>query len=612
MWLGKKQTPFPFRPHTKKTRNRKPRTKYWKPLSYKPTIVSKIHNLSKHLLTKHETQLLSLGLKYIPPSSPPSRTIILKEFSSLSRSLRLKHFFRDEESLPLNPFKLPNRNWQPPTKYPPLEDIINRHHLILSQTLQHTTPKPTRTPLHLLTALNALKKNTQIIILPADKNMGVCVLDKENYYEKAINHLSDSSTYKKVTIFPRDELLHRLNSIVKKNIGTLSIVEAKFILNIPPKGYKVSNIYFLPKIHKTPIGFRPICSYNNSIFEQTSKWLHYQLLPILLLQPQHLKDSHSLVQHLENLHPPPTSFIFTFDVESLYPSIPPKIGLEALRNIISPHFSPAKTNLIYTLSALVLEYNFLTFDKQIYQQIKGTAMGSNFSVVYACLFLSHLENSQSSPHLFYFTRYIDDAFGVWTGTKPQLLEYLNFYSVNTNNSIKITIQTSPIRLPFLDIWLNLENSKFSFNCFQKPLNSYQYLPFSSDHPIHIKQQFIINELKRYLIRESTALGYFKMKKQFFHRLVSRGYPPSFILRQFKNNPFSLRQTLLHKRKSKNSLTPTIFRLRYTKSTPHLGIQKILHNLHADFSLDPQLKTIPKPFICWTKSKSLHSYLVKTK
>ena len=127
-------------------------------------------------------------------------------------------------------------------------------------------------------------------------------------------------------------------------------------------------------------------------------------------------------------------------------------------------------------------------------------MGSNFSVAYACLFLSHLENSQTTPHLFYFTRYIDDAFGVWTGTKPQLLEYLSFYSCMTNNSIKLTIHMSPTRLPFLDIWINLENSKFSFNCFQKPLNSYQYLPFSSDHPIHLKQNFISNELKRYLVR----------------------------------------------------------------------------------------------------------------
>ena len=103
--------------------------------------------------------------------------------------------------------------------------------------------------------------------------MGVCVLDKDTYYEKAINHLSDTTTYRKVTHFPLEERLYRLNSIVQKNLGTLSFIEANYILHKPLKGYQVSNIYFLPKLHKTPIGFRPICSYNNSIFEQTSKWL---------------------------------------------------------------------------------------------------------------------------------------------------------------------------------------------------------------------------------------------------------------------------------------------------------------------------------------------------
>ena len=613
MWLGNTNNKkFMFYPTSKKTRRNRPRTKFWKPLAYTPRTSLSLHNLSTYTLSKNETQLLNLGLKYIPPSPPPSPQNILKEYTNLSRSLCLRHLFRNSDTTPPNPFKLPNPSWNPPSKYLPLETLIEKYNSILQEQLLNTKIKYVKPPYHLLLALNSLKRNTKILILPADKNIGVCVLDRDLYYTKAITHLSDTTTYKLVTHFPLEELLDRLNTIVRNNLGTLSILEANYILHKPPQGYRVANIYFLPKIHKTPFGFRPICSYNNSIFEQTSKWLHYQLLPILLTQKQYLKDSHSLIQTLENLNPPPNSFIFTFDVESLYPSIPPKLGLEALRNIISPHFSINKTNLIYNLSALTLEYHFLTFDNQIYQQIKGTAMGSNFSVVYTCLFLSHLENSHPSPHLFYFTRYIDDAFGVWTGTKPQLLDFLKFYGDTTNNSIRLTIQTSPTRLPFLDIWINLLNNKFSFNCFQKSLNTYQYLPFSSNHPLHVKHSFISNELKRYLIRESTPLGYSNMRNLFFRRLTKRGYPPDFILRNFRKYPYSLRQTLLFKHKTKASLTPTIFRLRYTHNTPKLGIQTFLTNLYSDFMKDPQLCSIPKPLVCWTKSKTLHSLLVQTK
>ena len=130
--------------------------------------------------------------------------------------------------------------------------------------------------------------------------------------------------------------------IVNRNLNILSLVEIQFILHKSLKGYSIPNMHFLPKVHRTPVSYRPICSYNGSLFEQTSKWLHHQLLPILLCQKQYLRDSHSLVQTLEKLITPPDSFIFSFDVESLYPSIPPKLGLLALKNLISPHFSNQK------------------------------------------------------------------------------------------------------------------------------------------------------------------------------------------------------------------------------------------------------------------------------
>ena len=239
-------------------------------------------------------------------------------------------------------------------------------------------------------------------------------------------------------------------------------------------------------------------------------------------------------------------------------------------------------------------------------------MGRNFSVVYACLFLAFLENSNPSPHLFFFTRYIDDAFGIWTGTKTQLLEYLSFYNTSTQNSLKHSIRTLDSQLAFLDLWINLHNQKFTFNCFQKALNRYQYIPYTSSHPRHVKISFICNEFKRYLIRESTPIGYTTMKKLFYHRILSRGYPHYFILKVFKKYPYSLRTSLLNKKPSANKHSPLVFCLKYTKNTPNQTLQDLLKNIHLDTQLDPQLQRITKPIVCWTKSKNLQSLLVKTK
>ena len=47
-------------------------------------------------------------------------------------------------------------------------------------------------------------------------------------------------------------------------------------------------------------------------------------------------------------------------------------------------------------------------------------MGNNFAVVYACLFLCHLEKEVNriipSPEIKFFKRFIDDGFLVWFGS----------------------------------------------------------------------------------------------------------------------------------------------------------------------------------------------------
>ena len=187
MWLGHHTSNFPFSPYMKKTRSKKPLNKFWTPLLSKPIISSRIHNHSDYSLSQHEFQLLRLGLKHILPSSPPSSPILLKEFDSLSRTLRLRHFFKDVDNPPLNPFRLPNPTWQPPTKYTPLENIIAKHQTIFRDTLHTVKLKSSRIAPHLSLALQSLNNNRRIIILPADKNVGVCVVNKDTYCNKANN-----------------------------------------------------------------------------------------------------------------------------------------------------------------------------------------------------------------------------------------------------------------------------------------------------------------------------------------------------------------------------------------------------------------------------------------
>ena len=161
-------------------------------------------------------------------------------------------------------------------------------------------------------------------------------------------------------------------------------------------------------------------------------------------------------------------------------------------------------------------------------------MGSNFSVAYACLFLCYIEKLQEpNPKLVFYRRYIDDAFGIWQGDEESLRHYLSQYALNFQEFIKITTLVSRNKVNFLDISISIgkdfhETHLLTTNIFQKPLNKYQYLPFTSYYPLHQKRFFIKSELTRYILRESSLEGYITMKRLFYKRPRARGYPPSFL------------------------------------------------------------------------------------
>ena len=98
----------------------------------------------------------------------------------------------------------------------------------------------------------------------------------------------------------------------------------------------------------------------------------------------------------------------------LYPSIPREAGLKALREVLhkrEKHIIP--TSELIRMVDFVLKNNYVEFNKQIKQQIFGTAIDTKFALPYACLFMDKIETAfietQDLQPLVWF-RYIDDIF----------------------------------------------------------------------------------------------------------------------------------------------------------------------------------------------------------
>ena len=251
-------------------------------------------------------------------------------------------------------------------------------------------------------------------------------------------------------------------------------------------------------------------------------------------------------------------------------------------------------------------------------------MGSNFAVVYACLFLCHLEKRLFSQFdcssLMFYKRFIDDVVGVWTNDESSLSAFFSQYQ-SFYPEIRITPSVSFSSVDILYITL-FKGDRFNScgildtKCFQKPLNAYQYIPYYSWHPSHQKKSFILSELKRYLLRESDPFGFMRLRKQFYSRLRARGYPKKFLLSCFRlvsRLDKSVLLSRLHNSASQRTGAPLVLKLDFSSSAKALNLGATLNpTLYRLCQEVPALRHLPLPRVCWRNPRKLGSFLLRSR
>ena len=186
--------------------------------------------------------------------------------------------------------------------------------------------------------IKKLKKiNDQVTIKPADKNLGIVLLNTDDYIVQCTNHLSDASTYKLVESIPTNKIRNHLtNTIIsfKSQINGHSKRLYLFLVTVP-NPTQIPQFYGIPKIHKQfsrvpPV--RPIVAQSNSILNPTAKFIDHVLQPLTQSYPDYLHNSASLSLILQDLTVPDDAILVTVDVmiSSLYPSIPQSEALHII------------------------------------------------------------------------------------------------------------------------------------------------------------------------------------------------------------------------------------------------------------------------------------------
>jgi len=252
--------------------------------------------------------------------------------------------------------------------------------------------------------LQTLKKDTSIIICPADKGKAVVIEDRDAYLRKMQDQI-DEGDYQLAKGNEKTLLnkIHRRLMAQLKEMGRTEFGERKpFMVTAPV----MANMYLLIKVHKKNFPGRAVVSQEDDPTYKICKELTRILKPLSEAGKSFIKNSSHLKDMLRDVSIDEDCNLASLDVVALYPSIPVKKALEIVREKLNEDDTLQgrtkwKVDDIMKLLEISIETHFMSLDGRIFTQTDGCPIGKSISGEIAEIYMNWFEETyvfdQGSP-----------------------------------------------------------------------------------------------------------------------------------------------------------------------------------------------------------------------
>ncbi|XP_075150932.1 uncharacterized protein LOC142225042 [Haematobia irritans] len=355
-------------------------------------------------------------------------------------------------------------------------------------------------------------------------------------------------SYKRLKIDPTSKFQTKNNKLVEKlyNENLISIEEKNKLTSrtaIAPR------IYGLPKIHKEGTPLRPICSSINSPSYKMCRYITTILKNVTKDSKYNVKDAIDFKSKIKNVKLEDDEILISFDVVSLFPSIPVNLAIATIEKKwdLIKNYTKIPRDIFKELALFCIkDSRYFKYEDKPYEQLKGMPMRSPASRIIADIIMEELlDNSLSNiPKPRIITNYVDDIFAIIKKIDVErTLHALNSF----HSQIQFTMELEKDnKLSYLDCNILRDGNDLRLNWYQNPTATGRLINYNSKHNKRIIHMTAINFIDR-VLRISDAEFHKENEIKIKQILTANEFPNIIIYRLINRVKNKTTEKLEHKK-----------------------------------------------------------------